>query len=399
MGTKFVTGLAKGNSGYDVGKAAAQQALQKLDTNEINFTIVFSSSKYNYEEVIKGIREITHDAPLIGCSTAGEFTENFVEKESIACALISSDNHKFFTGIGTGLREDEITCIREASKNFPFTVDGYPYKSYILCEDGLCGKGEETAMAMLSVLGANMKFAGGSAGDDIKMLETKVFSDNKVLNNSLSLALIASKKPIAIAVRHGHTPISPPLTVTKSDGNTVYEINNKPAFEIWKTYTREDAKKTLGIDVDNLQEHSENLARFLTRYGAGLYVGDSSYKIRWAGSSVSIKGPITFTTSIPENTVLRIMASPKEDQIASARMSAEIIKNSLKGMKLAGVIVFDCVVRAVILQDDFKRAVNAISEVLQAPLIGFETYGEFAMEMGQMSGFHNTTTVILALPD
>ena len=66
---------------------------------------------------------------------------------------------------------------------------------------------------------------------------------------------------------------------------------------------------------------------------------------------------------------------------------------------MAGVIVFDCVVRAVILQDEFKEAVKAIKDTLRAPLIGFETYGEFAMEMGQMSGYHNTTTVIMAIPD
>ena len=32
------------------------------------------------------------------------------------------------------------------------------------------------------------------------------------------------------------------------------------------------------------------------------------------------------------------------------------------------------------------------------PLAGFETYGEIALDAGDMSGFHNTTTVVLALP-
>ena len=29
------------------------------------------------------------------------------------------------------------------------------------------------------------------------------------------------------------------------------------------------------------------------------------------------------------------------------------------------------------------------------PIIGFETYGEIGMEPTQMSGFHNTTTVVM----
>ena len=33
-----------------------------------------------------------------------------------------------------------------------------------------------------------------------------------------------------------------------------------------------------------------------------------------------------------------------------------------------------------------------------APIAGFETYGEIAMDLGQSSGFHNTTTVVLAFP-
>ena len=33
-----------------------------------------------------------------------------------------------------------------------------------------------------------------------------------------------------------------------------------------------------------------------------------------------------------------------------------------------------------------------------APLAGFETYGEIALDVGAMSGFHNTTAVVLALP-
>jgi methyl-accepting chemotaxis protein len=33
------------------------------------------------------------------------------------------------------------------------------------------------------------------------------------------------------------------------------------------------------------------------------------------------------------------------------------------------------------------------------PVAGFETYGEIALDVGDMSGFHNTTTVVLAFPE
>ena len=67
--------------------------------------------------------------------------------------------------------------------------------------------------------------------------------------------------------------------------------------------------------------------------------------------------------------------------------------------KVAGALVFDCICRNLILEGDFSRAVLGMSEELGgAPLAGFETYGEIALDAGDMSGFHNTTSVVLAFP-
>ena len=397
MATKFGTALAKGKDSLKVGEQAAKNAMGKIGSSKVDLTIVFASSKYDYQAVVDGVRKVTGNAPLIGCSTAGEFNEEKVEKESVVCGVISSDNHKFFTGFGTGLREDEIVTLKEATAGLPSTVKNHPYLSAIILMDGLAGKGEESVLAAVNALGPNVKFSGGAAADDLKFKETHVFINEQVASDAVSLTLVASKIPVAIGVKHGHTPISPPLTVTKAEGNVVYEVDGQSPFEVWKKYAREDAKK-LGIDVDTMSE-AEAIATFFTRYEAGLLTG-TEYKIRWLGGTTTTQGPISFTCAIPEGTVLRVMESPKKAQIASARKAAEIALAACKGVKLAGAVVFDCVCRAVILGDDFSKAVDGIKGVLEGiPLIGFETYGEIAMEIGQLSGFHNTTSVVLLFPE
>ena len=70
---------------------------------------------------------------------------------------------------------------------------------------------------------------GGMAGDDFKMEKTFVFSDDKVRTNAVSVCLLASKMPLFTGVKHGHTPLSRALKVTRSEGNVIYEINNRPA--------------------------------------------------------------------------------------------------------------------------------------------------------------------------
>lgn len=395
MKTKFGTGIAKGKDGLKVGQEAAREAMDKAGTKDISLSVVFASSAYDYKAVVKGVRDATNNAPLIGCSTAGEFTEERVEKESVACAVISTDTHKFFPAIGKGLKEDELEALKDASGGFPSEVEGYPYFSAILLIDGLAGKGEESVLAALEALGPNVKFSGGAAADDLKFKETTVFANDEVSSNAASLTLVASRIPVAIGVKHGHSPISPPLTVTRAEGNVVYELDGKPAFEVWKKYTRQNAR-SLGIDVDKMTKPDE-VGTFFTRYEAGLLTG-TEYKIRWPGGTTTTEGPINFPCTMSEGMVVRVMESPKQAQISSAKKAAEVALNAAKGVKLAGAIVFDCVCRAVILGDDFSKAVSEIKNVLKVPLVGFETYGEIAMEMGQLSGFHNTTTVVLLIP-
>lgn len=396
MGTKFGTAMVKGKDSFVAGSEVARKAMEKAGIKKVDFSVVFASSMYDYQSVVNGVRKVTGNAPLIGCSTAGEFTEDKTDKGSIACAVISSDTHKFFVGMGKGLKEDEVKTIKDASSKFPSTIGEYPYLSAIMLIDGLAGKGEESVLSALEVLGPNVKFSGGAAGDDLKFKETKIFADNDVSSNAVSLTMIASRIPVAIGVKHGHSPISPALTITKAEGNIVYEINGKPAFDVWKEYTRQSAEE-IGIDVDRMTD-IEAIQTFFTRYEAGLLTG-ADYKIRWLGGTTTTKGPITFPCTMSEGMVLRVMESPKHDQITSARKAAEFALQSCRGVKLAGAIVFDCVCRAVILGNDFPEAVKEIGKIIKVPFIGFETYGEIAMELGQLSGFHNTTTVVLLFPE
>jgi hypothetical protein len=83
--------------------------------------------------------------------------------------------------------------------------------------------------------------------------------------DAISLVLVASKKPIVIAIQLGHISIFFPLTITKSEANIVYKINRKSAFEVWKQCAGDDANK--------LQNGSEGLLKFVTCYGAELYSG------------------------------------------------------------------------------------------------------------------------------
>lgn len=396
MSTSMGTAISKGEDSYEVGRKVAAEAMKKASLGKVDLSIVFASSKYDYDLVVKGVREVTGKAPLIGCSSAGEFTETSVEKAGVACAVIGSDTHNFFTSMGRGLRSDEINTLKKAVEDLPSGVNDFPFRSSFVFIDGLAGKGEEATLAACSALGPAVKFSGGAAGDDLKFKETKVFRNDDVASDAVSLCLVASKIPLQIGVNHGHCPISGPLTVTKAKGNILYEVEGEPALSVWKRQTA-DRAKMVGIDVNNLED-ATSIGSFLLRYNAGLSIGNN-YKVR-TPLSVNEDGSLNFACTIIEGSVIRIMESSEEAQISATKTAAELAMKSNRGVKLAGAIVFDCVCRGIILKEHFSDAVGEIKKVVgPIPLIGFETYGEIAMEIGQLSGFHNTTTVIVLIPE
>jgi len=85
--------------------------------------------------------------------------------------------------------------------------------------------------------------------------------------------------------------------------------------------------------------------------------------------------------------------------VAAARQAAEEALHNLQGQKPAGVILFDCVCRGLILKDGFSREIAAVREVMgEVPVAGFLTYGEIASYSGRIESWHNTTAVALAIP-
>ena len=334
---------------------------------------MFVSSKYRYEEVLKGVRLVSGNVPLIGCSSASEFTEERVTKNSVVCAFISTGAHKFYTTVAERLSADPRKALTDAALAVPSEDPEFPHRSAIMLVDALAGIGEDVCRAAVSAFGPDIRLAGGAAADNLTFNNCCVFRDDKAYSDSLSLCMIDSKTPVGIGVQHGHLAISPPLTLTKAVGNVVFEIDNLPAWEVWKEYTRHKAYFK-NIDVDRLETKSE-IGAFLLQYEAGLLAGEN-YKIR-APLAVNSDASINFACVMEQGSVIRIMESPSKDwQIESAKAAALAAVESAKGVRLAGAIVFDCICRNLILENEFRTAITEIKKVIgNIPLIGLRPLG------------------------
>jgi methyl-accepting chemotaxis protein len=393
MTTRVRSALARGTASQAAAELASQ--LQPSGSGETPALIfAFGSLQQPLDILLPELAARFPGSTVLGASTAGEFTERGDTKDA-ACALALSGEYRVFAGIGAGLAADPERALARAIEGQPMELQGYPHRSAVLLLDPLAGNGEETTLLASALLGDNVLLAGGAAGDYLAMKQTLVGCGSRVASDAVVIAQIFSKRPLGIGISHGHRAISEPVRVTSSQGNTVQTIDDRPAWDVWRERTARAAAQR-GIDVSKLS--AEEIPGFLLQYEAGLSVG-AEIKIR-APLSLGEGGAIHFACGIPKGTVFRVTESEPERQIASAREAARRALERLAGAKPAGAVVFDCICRNLILGERFGTAVRAISEELgQVPIAGFETYGEIALDVGDMSGFHNTTSVVLAFPE
>lgn len=393
MSLLVATALADG-SAEDAANNLVADLRKRLGDASPALVCVFASTKQPLEQVLSITSAAFPKACVVGASTAGEFTEVRDAKGAVTAFAVAGDVVAH-AGIGTGLAANPEAAVSTALNSLPDTESGFPSVTAIMLLDPLTGSGEEAALIAATMLGDGVPLAGGAAGDDLAMKTTHVGVGARVAADAVVLVKLFTKVPLGVGVCHGHRPLSEPLTVTKASGAVVHEINGRPAWEVWAEHTKGAASKR-GVDPVSLSD--ADIGGFLLRYEAGLAAG-KDYKIR-APLGRGADGSLSFACGIPQGAEIRITESEPEKQIDSARAAAERARASLGGGKVAGALVFDCICRNLILGDRFHDAVNQVSQALgDVPLAGFETYGEIALAAGDMSGFHNTTTVVLAFPE
>lgn len=399
MSTKMATGMGGGQDGRQAAAAAVAQARSTFGEDQPDLVILYCSSNYNYAEVLETVRQQTGRAPLVGASTAGEFTESDVRLGSIAVSLIRSDQIRFFTGLAEDVDHDPETAVANIISQVPLEVPNFPHRCIFLLTDGMVGNGEEITLMVANMSGSTATLVGGLAADDFKMQRTVVFHNDRVTDKAASICVMASQKPFYTSVNHGHCPLSKPMRITKARGNVLYEVEGRPAWDVWKEATAAPAR-ALGIDVDAIRKSGE-VAGYFSNFELGLRTGEDSYKVRYP-MSINPDGSVNFTCTIPNGAVMCIMDGRDEGcQIEASRTAAERARAAAVAdghTAFAGALVIECAVRQFLLGDNFPSAPQAIREVLgNVPMIGAELYGEMRLEPGEFSGYHNTTTVVLLL--
>lgn len=401
MPIKAGVGLSKNKNSSQAGYEATKFALKQCGIDKPDFVIAFASPVFDQQELVKGIAEATSNSPMVGCTSAGEITNEGPSTKSVVIMAIKSDSVKFYTGLGKNVKAGA----REAGKAVASEVkekvekSGGQMKAFIMFPDVLAGNGADAVRGVLDVLGEHFPVVGGAPGDDFLFKETFEFRDGEVAAGSIGGVGICGNFVMGAGVRHGWIPIGIPMKVTKSEGAILHELDGKPAISIYEEY--------FGQKADELRK--EVLARMAITYPLGIKVPEheDEYLIR-DPITVDKKGAITCAAEIPEGSEVRLMIGSKEKAIEAAEYAARKLMKYFEGgnAKPKFILMFNCIAREKLFAQKANDEIKAIMAIIgkDVPLLGFYTYGEQAPlggELGEISKinskFYNETVVMFAV--
>src|SRR5829696_2432976 len=404
MATKVGVGMSRHHNPNVAGREAAEQALQKAGVSKPDFVVMFGSIGYDQRSLLRAVRETTGGAPLSGCSAEGTINGDDADESnfSVVVTAISSDELRWHNGIATGFEDDSRAVGKRVAQDllpnlstdtiglfvFPDGLKDFVVATENLVDNFFAGLEENLPSDRY------LPLWGGGANNNFTMEEpTYQYCDDEVISGGVSYALLSGKAQAGWAISHGCIPIGGEREVTRSQGNVIYEIDDKPAVEVLKEYLPEHA---LAEDRDWMR-YAISLA---LSFKAPSYMKDEEYVVRGVPAVRMADGSITVQTEVQEGTSVWLSSRDKEKIATGFDRMAQQIKEQLGGERPKRVFQFECATRGKMMFRDqeklqlLKRFRQSLDP--DAPWVGFYAVGEIG-PVEKHNNRHLYTSVVVAL--
>ncbi|PWI30401.1 hypothetical protein DI383_08110 [Flavobacteriaceae bacterium LYZ1037] len=348
--------------------------------------VVFSSIKRDWLSVsnVLNKKEIT----VFGATTAGEFIDGDIEEGSIVIMLLDMNPAYFKLEF---LETSTETTIEDAKKLGIIGKETYTNPAFIIATGGIFIDGEQIVDGIMQGFGEEATIFGGMAGDDLIAEKPIVFTNNKNKDNAL-IALIIDEDKIDVRgiASCGWEAIGTSKTVTKSEGNIVYTIDDKPALDMLMKY--------LGVDVK--QDDNKGIVAFHNSwyYPLQLERENGDTVIRATRFANSEDRSLICTGSVPQGAQIKFSLPPDFDAIETVVAECASIKDN-EQQQADALIMFSCVSRHLSFGALMKEEIEQVQNIWNAPMVGFFTYGEYGKSKIGTNEFHNNACCVVALKE
>ena len=355
--------IRKGSSTARDPSVAARELYDAIGMADAAVTLFYCSSEYDLDALGAALAQaFGADAPLIGCTTAGEITPIGYLEGSITGVSLGGGGMLVETTLVDDLRNFEfgrgdtaarMTMAALAARGVK--ISGASCFGFLLA-DGLAMQEEALVSAIYRNLG-DIQMFGGSAGDGVRFGATHIYFEGRFRTDCAIFSLFASPSPFMVFKTEHFVASEKRLVITGADParRIVTEINGEPAG---REYAR-----LLGLEVDKLTPLIFATHPVVVRVAGGTFVRSIQ--------KVNDDGSLTFFCAIDEGIVLTVASGV--DLVRNLEAAFENVRAHLGAPAI--VLGCDCILR--FLETGQRGIRERVGEIFAANnVIGFSTYGE-----------------------
>jgi len=362
------------------------QPFPQLDS-ERTLIIVFGASEFCDDA--EPIRELKRAFPLshfTGCSTSGEIFQDQVADSTLSVAIARFEH----TDLATASSSVSSAGVSfEAGAELATKLTREDLKAILVLSDGLNVNGSDLVRGLNSCLPESVVVTGGLAGDGDRFKRTWVLDgDAPEVGRISAVGLYGNNVQVGHGSKGGWDIFGPERTVTRSVDNVLYELDGKPALQIYKEY---------------LGDRADGLPATALLFPLALRAPDDDAKelVRTVLAVDEATQSMTFAGNVVEGHKAQLMRANFERLIEGASEAARRTRKGDAGSAETLAIAISCVGRRLILGERAEEEIEASLEGLPAGTrqIGFYSYGEISPYASGHCDLHNQTMTLTTITE
>jgi hypothetical protein len=372
----------KGKSPEEI-KTSLEQSM--VDGFKPTLAIVFLSVSQDRTQICKLLD--AHGIAIFGATTSGEFIDEVTEKGTVVMLLLDIKKEHF-----------QIYLDEYPEKNFRETARSIAQKAnekfskpaFLIAGSHMETDAEQLLFGFEDVVGKEVNVFGCMASDDYTFTAQFVFTNGmESKQGMIALALDEEKILIKGKATCGWKAVGTEKTVTKSEGNHVYTVDDIPVLDLTTKYG--GLENVLPDNTGLLLEVAANLPLQLQRE-KGDPVMRPGLLIDWSDRSFFCSG------SVPQGSKVRFSLPPDFNVMEKVIKGIEELKEN-EMPEADALIVFSCAGRILAFGPMMNMEIEGVKKVWNVPMAGMFSNAELARATGGNLEMHNLTTCCVALKE
>ena len=350
-----------------------------------SLVIVFGAAHFtNDSPAIVELRKLSASGMLIGCSTSGEILGTELFDDTLSVAVVSFERS---TLRSIAVPINAIEDSKAVGRDLALSLTAPGIKGVYVLSDGLCVNGTELVRGMTEVLPDNVPITGGLAGDGDRFKSTWVLTNEGLAKKQVAaIGFYGESIKMGSGSKGGWDTFGAARRITKSKSNVLFELDEKPALELYKRYLGERAKGLpatallFPLSLKEKQSDQHEIVRTI------LAVNEEEQSLTFAGD-------------MPEGSYATFMRANFDRLVDGAGSAA--LKAAQETKEALLCLAVSCVGRRLVLGERAEEEIEALREALpsQTSIVGFYSYGEISPSGSRACDLHNQTMTVTTISE